>query len=106
MSDTRAALRLDGVDAAIVCTPATAHCGVAREALLAGKHVLVEKPITTQAADCCDLNDLADSRGLVLMVGHTFLFNPAVRKVKEYMQRGDAGRFIIHTHTSNMGFVR
>jgi len=54
--------------------------------LLAGKHVLVEKPLTTRSTDAEELIELSESRFATLMVGHTFVFNAGIRKVKEYVK--------------------
>src|SRR5580692_3566735 len=67
-----------GVDAVVVCTEATTHFNVTRRLLLAGKHILVEKPLTTTSAESDKLIDLAESNSAVLMVGHTFIFNSGV----------------------------
>src|SRR5205807_7341610 len=64
-----------GVDAVVVCTEATTHFNVTRRLLLAGKHILVEKPLTTVASESDKLIDLAEANSAVLMVGHTFIFN-------------------------------
>lgn len=107
ISTVEEALRLEGIDAAIVCTPATSHHNVARQCLQAGKHVLVEKPMTTTVADADDLVALAASRGLTLMVGHTFLFNSAVRRVKEYIEQDDLGQiYYLHACRTNLGPIR
>ena len=79
------ALEMGGVEAAVICTEPTAHYDVARRCLEAGKHILIEKPMTTTEADGQKLIDLASAKNLTLMVGHTFLYNPGVRKVKEYI---------------------
>jgi predicted dehydrogenase len=95
-----------GVDAVVVCTEATTHFNVTSRLLLAGKHVLVEKPLTTIAADSEKLIDLADSNSAILMVGHTFLFNAGVRKVKEYVQQ-DGGRvYYLYARRTNLGPIR
>ena len=86
------ALELDRVDAVVICTEATTHYQVARRCLAAGKHVLVEEPITTVVAEADELIASAESRALTLMVGHTFLYNSAVRKVKEFITRAAMGR--------------
>src|ERR1700720_4611069 len=80
-----------GVDAVVVCTEATTHFNVTRRLLLAGRHILVEKPLTTTTAEADKLIELADSNSAILMVGHTFVFNAGVRKVKEYVQNGGGG---------------
>ena len=98
---------LASVDAMVVCTPASTHFEVTQECLMSGKHVLVEKPITTDVAGASELISIAESQKRVLMVGHTFLYNPAVRKVKEYIQRGDAGRvYYLYARRTNMGPIR
>ena len=80
-----------GLDAVVVATSVKLHFPMARAALLAGKHVLIEKPMAASAAQCEELIELARQKGLVLMVGHTFLYSPAVRKIKEIVDCGDLG---------------
>jgi predicted dehydrogenase len=82
------ALELDGVEAAVVCTQPGAHFEIARRCLETGRHTLVEKPMTTCEADGQALIALAAAKDLTLMVGHTFLYNAAIRKVKEYIAGG------------------
>jgi predicted dehydrogenase len=81
-----------GLDAVVVATPVRFHFPMARASLLAGKHVLIEKPMAASAAQCEELIEIARQKGLVLMVGHTFLYSPAVRKIKEIIDRGDLGK--------------
>jgi len=101
------ALRLDRVDAAVVCTEATAHYGIARRCLAAGKHVLVEKPITTTVAEAEELIALAESEGVTLMVGHTFLYNAGVRQVKAYIDQAEVGRlYYLYARRTNLGPIR
>jgi predicted dehydrogenase len=95
-----------GVDAVVVCTEATTHFNVTRRLLLAGKHVLVEKPLTTVAADSERLIDLAEANSAILMVGHTFVFNAGVRKVKELMQKGDGRVYYLYARRTNLGPIR
>src|SRR3954452_6051764 len=73
------------LDAIIVATPPHTHHPIVRAALLAGKHVLVEKPLATTSEDARDLIVLAEERNLTLMPGHTFLYSPPVNKVKQLM---------------------
>lgn len=82
---------LDDLDAVIVATPPESHFEVAAEAIEAGKHVLVEKPMTTTSADGVELVRLADEAGVTLAVGHTFAHNPAVWKLGEIIESGDLG---------------
>lgn len=81
-----------GIDAIAIATPVSTHYELALQALQAGKHVLVEKPFTATAEQARTLIEEADRRKLTLMVDHTFLFTPAVRKIKELVQSGDLGR--------------
>jgi predicted dehydrogenase len=71
------------VDAVVVATPPSTHVPIALEAIDAGKHVLVEKPLAPSVAGARRLIESADLAGVVLMVGHTFEYNPAVRKLRE-----------------------
>jgi predicted dehydrogenase len=97
----------DDVQAVIVCTQATSHFEVTNLCLNAGKHALVEKPLTTNVADAEQLVALADAKGLRLMVGHTFLFNSGIRKVKQYITSGKVGRvYYLYARRTNLGPVR
>ena len=80
------------VDAVAVATSVKMHFPMAKAALEAGKHTLVEKPMASSAAQCEELIEIAARNGLVLMVGHTFLYSPAVKKIKEIVDRGDLGQ--------------
>jgi predicted dehydrogenase len=82
------------VDAVCVVTPLATHHQLARRALLAGKHVLVEKPLADSEAACRELDELARARGLTLMVDHTFVFTGAVHKLKEYVSGGVLGKVL------------
>jgi predicted dehydrogenase len=95
-----------GVEAVVVCTEATSHYDVTRSLLLAGKHVLVEKPLTTNSADAEKLISLAESKSATLMVGHTFVFNAGVRKVKEYVRKGDGRVHYLYARRTNLGPIR
>src|SRR5438034_10293590 len=103
-TEVEEALQHPQVDAVVVCSQATTHYELCRLSLLAGKHVLVEKPITTNSAYADALTALAESLGLTLMVAHTFRYNPGVRKVKNYLQRGQAGRiYYLYARRTNLG---
>jgi predicted dehydrogenase len=105
--DLGGALSAEGVDAVIVATPATSHAEVAGACLAAGKHVLVEKPLTTSSADADALIELAEAGNLILMVGHTFLFNPAVLKVRELITRPGLGKIhYLYARRTNLGPIR
>ena len=79
------------VDAVAIATPVSSHFELAMAALRAGKHVLVEKPMTATAEQSLALIDEADKRRLVLMVDHTFVYTNAVKKIRELTQNGDLG---------------
>ena len=79
------------VQAVAVATPAASHYGLVRAALEAGKHVLVEKPITTDTDDAVALVRLAERHGRVLMCDHTFCYTPVVRRIRELVHGGDLG---------------
>lgn len=92
------------LDAVVIATPVRTHYALARAALEAGKHVLVEKPITMDSAEAEDLIALAERQGRVLMVGHTFEYNPAVWKIKELIQAGDLGEiYYAYSTRVNLG---
>ncbi len=79
------------IDAVVVATPMTTHCPLGTEVLEAGKHLFLEKPMATNSADCRSLNALAESKDLQIMVGHTFIYTSAVRKIKSLMDGGEMG---------------
>ena len=80
-----------GLDAVIIATSVRLHYPMAKASLLAGKHTFIEKPMAASAQECEELVEIAEKKGLVLMVGHTFLYSPAVRKIKEVVEWGDLG---------------
>ncbi len=96
-----------GVDAIVLATPLETHHRLARAALAAGKHVLVEKPLAATSDECRDLINIAADRGRTLMVGHVFLYNSAVRKVKDYITSGELGDVMyVYSQRLNLGQVR
>jgi predicted dehydrogenase len=80
------------IDAVAIATPVASHFELARRAILAGKHVLVEKPMCATVAQGEELVELAARQGVVLMVDHTFLFTGAVQRISEIVRDGDLGR--------------
>lgn len=101
------ALSNASVDAVVIATPASTHFEMAQQALLSGKHALVEKPLATSVSDAQALVRTAEQQARVLMVGHTFLYNAAVRKVKELISSDDFGRiYYLHATRTNMGPIR
>jgi predicted dehydrogenase len=85
---------LDRVDAVLVATQPASHAAVALKALTAGKHALVEKPLATSVADAEAMVAAAEVNGVNLTVGHTFEYNPAVRRLREIIRSGELGRVL------------
>jgi predicted dehydrogenase len=101
------ALADPAVDAVVVATPARTHHGLAKAALERGKHVLVEKPIATSVDDGAELCALSERAGRVLAVGHVFLYNPGVQRVKRYLEDGHLGRvYYVSMVRTNLGPIR
>lgn len=82
------------LDAVSICTPVSTHYPLAKKAMQHGKHVLVEKPLTDQSEHGYELIELADRNDLRLMVDHTFIYTPAVRKIRELIDRGELGEVL------------
>lgn len=85
-------LSSDAVDAVVVCTPIHTHYEITRDALESGRHALVEKPMTASVWEGADLASMARARGLTLMAGHTFVYNPAVTELRRIVQEGELGK--------------
>lgn len=81
-----------GLDAVVIATAVKSHHALAKASLLSGKHTFIEKPMAYSSAECEELVEIARQKGLVLMTGHTFLYSPAVRKIKEIVEGGDIGQ--------------
>ncbi len=95
------------VHAAVIATPAGSHFALAKKFLEAGKHVFVEKPLATKAAEVDELAALATQKGLTVMVGHTFLYNSAVRYVKKLIDAKELGEVrYIYCQRLNLGRIR
>jgi predicted dehydrogenase len=103
-TDFDAVLSDPAVDAVIIATPVSTHHPLAAAALRAGKHVFVEKPLASSAADALDLIRLAEERSLTLMPGHTFLYSPPVQMVRSMIESGELGEiYFISTSRVNLG---
>ena len=95
------------IDAVVIATPATTHAGLAARALRAGKHVMVEKPLATVLDDAVEVHNLALERKRTLMVGHTFRYNDAVKKVREIVAGADFGRpYYLAARRNHLGLIR
>jgi predicted dehydrogenase len=106
-TDSLDELLQEDVEAVVVATGSEAHYEVSRRCLEAGKHVLVEKPIALKSAHAEELMELAEKKGLVLMVGHLLRYHQGVIRLKEYMDDGFLGRILyVYTTRVNLGRVR
>ena len=100
-------LRDPKVDAVAISTPVSTHFALAMEALRAGKHVLVEKPMTATSDQALDLIEEAERRELVLMVDHTFVYTGAVRKIRDVIRQGSLGEIYYYDSTRvNLGLFQ
>jgi len=95
------------VNAVVIATPAETHFSLAKQVLCAGKHAFVEKPLATKASEVDELSRCAAERNLVVMAGHTFIYNPAVRYVKQLIDAGELGEIrYIYSQRLNLGRIR
>jgi predicted dehydrogenase len=105
--DYKELLSDDSIGAIAVATPPQTHFEVAMDALDAGKHCFVEKPLATSSAECEAMIAAAEKRGLTLMVGHTFIYTAAVNKIKELIDSGELGDiYYINTTRVNLGLFQ
>ncbi len=105
--DHRELLHDPKVDAVVIATPVSTHFPLAMEALKAGKHVLVEKPMTAVSEEAYKLIEEAEQRNLTLMVDHTFVYMGAVRKIKQLMDAGELGEIYYYDSTRvNLGLFQ
>ncbi|MBW1782634.1 MAG: Gfo/Idh/MocA family oxidoreductase [Deltaproteobacteria bacterium] len=95
------------IDAVVIATPAADHYATVKASLLYDKHVLVEKPLTTRVEEAEELVELAKERECTLMVGHTFLYNPGIAKIKECVDDSDFGTiYYLHATRTHLGLIR
>lgn len=100
-------LSREDIRAVVLATPAETHYRLAREVLLAGKHVYVEKPLVLVEEEAEDLITLAEDRKLILMVGHLLHFHPGFIRLKQIASEGELGRInYIYSHRLNLGKIR
>jgi predicted dehydrogenase len=107
-TDNFAAMLADpSLDAVVIATPTSTHHSFARAALHAGKHVFVEKPLALTSGDANELIELADAKQRVLLVGHVFQYNAAIRALKCFIDQGELGDLLYMSFTrTNLGPVR
>ena len=107
IDDLEEMLADNGINAVVIATPVATHFELAMKVLDAGKHILVEKPLAGSVSEIEQIGKLAEKRNLVAMVGHTFLFNPAVRYVKMLIDSGQLGDVrYINSQRLNLGRIR
>lgn len=95
------------INALAVATPAETHYQIVKEGLLAGKHVLVEKPLALQHGEGAELKELADENQKILMVGHLLQYHPAVIKLTQLVNEGELGKIqYIYSNRLNLGKIR
>lgn len=95
------------IDAVVIATPVDTHYELAKQALLSGKHVLVEKPLTSSTNTAQELVELARSKDLLLMVDHTFLYSGAVEKIRELVDLGTIGKLqYLDSTRINLGLIQ
>jgi predicted dehydrogenase len=106
-SDANEILRSPDIDAVAVVTPVWTHFELAKAALQNGKHVFLEKPLTSNAAQAEELIELAERRTLKIMVDHTFLFTGAVKKIRQLVDQGELGDLFYYDSTRvNLGLFQ
>lgn len=100
-------LKNPAIDAVAISSPAVSHYPIAKEALLSGKDVFVEKPLALEVPEGRELIDLAESQGRILMVGHILQYHPAVLKLKELVDSGKLGKIqYVYSNRLNIGKIR
>jgi len=105
--DLEEVIRDPQIQAVVIATPVATHFDLAMRALAAGKHILVEKPMARSVAEVDEIGRLAGVKNLVAMVGHTFLYNSAVRYVKKLIDSGELGDIrYIYSQRLNLGRIR
>lgn len=95
------------IDAIAVATPVRFHFDMGMKSLAAGKHTFIEKPMAASVTECSQLKDEAEKKGLTLMIGHTFIYSPAIDKIKEIIDAGDLGEIqYISARRLNLGLFQ
>lgn len=100
-------LEIAGLNAVVIATPVKHHFALSKASLLAGKHTLIEKPMASSSDECEELIDIAERKGLILMVGHTFLYSAPVRRIAGIINSGDLGEIrYINSRRLNLGLFQ
>ncbi len=105
--DFNAVMQDAEIQAVAIATPVRFHHAMAKQALAAGKHTFIEKPMAASVAECAELNQLAKDNNLTLMVGHTFVYSAPVRKIKDIINTGDLGQLMyMSSRRLNLGLFQ
>ena len=105
--DVNQVLEDDNIDAVVIATPVASHYELSMRALMSGKHVLVEKPMARTVSEVEQIGKIAEEKKLVAMVGHTFLYNTAVRYLKQLIDSNELGDIrYIYSQRLNLGRIR
>ncbi|MDE2028421.1 MAG: Gfo/Idh/MocA family oxidoreductase, partial [Candidatus Omnitrophica bacterium] len=100
-------LKNPAIDAVVVAVPTNFHFKITLEALQAGKHVLCEKPLAMRPEECLQLGEASRQAGKALMVGHIFVFNQGIAKLRDYIVSGELGKVhYAHSQRTNLGPFR
>lgn len=100
-------LRDPEIQAVVLATPASSHASLGVRAMEAGKDILVEKPLAVSSQECQTLKTCAERHGRILMVGHTFIYNSAVKAIKEIVDSGEIGEVLyVYSSRVNLGRIR
>lgn len=95
------------IEAVVIATPVRFHFDMGLRSLEAGKHTFIEKPIAASVSESLELNAVAEKRSLTLMVGHTFIYSPPVRKIREIIRSGDLGDILyVGSRRLNLGLFQ
>lgn len=107
VNDFERFLEESALDAVAIATPVKHHYSLAKASLLAGKHTFIEKPMASSSAECEELIEIANRNGLILMVGHTYLYSSAVKKIVDLVEAGDIGEIrYINCRRLNLGLFQ
>jgi predicted dehydrogenase len=106
-SDEQSVIDNKEIEAVVIATPVVTHYILARKALEAGKHVFIEKPMASSVKECQELIKIARKKKTTLMVGHTFLYTPVVKKIKEIIDKRELGEILyISSRRLNLGLFQ
>lgn len=95
------------IDAIVISTPVSSHYNLAKLSLLADKHVLVEKPMTSKIRESEEIIQIAEQKNKILMVDHTFEYEPAIRQIKKIIESGELGEiYYINANWLNLGLIQ